>query len=189
MRIFICLLMCLSSFAQDQLQLKGKVDQIIVRHPAPFQGPIRPGGLLPKGMVSLEIIVNSKRPHEYRVVRIPQTQPLVFVEMDYMPSRPKMKNPAGLVIRPGRGQTLMGLSGDSAEPSSRPSHVVHDLPAMPGYILMGVGVASFITGGIIHFGNFDDTDLAAGKTRSINWSLISGATFLTLGGGWIAFTW
>jgi hypothetical protein len=169
------------------LQVKGKVEKITVRHPAPFQGPIKPGGLLPKGMVSLEIIVSKKRAPEYRVVSIPQTQPLVFYETDYMPSRPQMKNPAGLVFKPEAHQ--QGFTRAQAQSSSNSSHVVRDLPTTPGYVMLSLGLASFIAGSVIHFGDFDDKDIAAGKSRSVTWSMISGTTLTTLGGGWIAFTW
>ena len=168
------------------LQVKGEVEQIIVRHPVPFQGPIKPGGLLPKGMVSLEVIVNKKRAPEYRVVSIPQTQPLIFMATDYMPSRPRMKNPAGLVLRPEGQSVGFGDASDQRGPSS---NSMRDVPTTPGYVMIGIGLAAFIAGGVIHFGDFTDAEIAAGKSRSVAWSMISGATLVTLGGGWVAFTW
>ena len=94
-----------SSVCESQVQqltapllIVGEAYSINVIHPDYFKGPIKNGNLLPKGLVSIEFQKKANSPVEKQLIKIPMTSPLDFSEKNYMPPRPLLQNPIGLVL-------------------------------------------------------------------------------------------
>ena len=150
----------------------GEAYSINVIHPEYFKGPVKNGHLLPKGLVSIEYQKKANSPIERQLIRIPMVNPLDFTEKNYMPPRPLLQNPVGLV-----------LDQDGEKSSSYKT--ASTIPRLPGYILAGVGLIGLSTGAILQLSGVPNP---MGKQGQDLIYLTSGIS-LGLGTGWLIWAW
>ncbi len=153
-------------------QMIGEVQHIRVLHPLYFKGPLKNGQLLPKGLVSLEFQKKANGPIEKQLINIPLANPLDFTEKDYMPPRPLLDNPVGLVL------DQQGVKTKSYQSKT-------NVPKIPGYLLAGVGLIGLSTGAILHLSGVPNP---MGKQGQDLIYLSSGIS-LGLGSAWLIWAW
>jgi hypothetical protein len=157
------------------LRVVGEAYQINVVHPIFFRGPARDGQLLPKGLVSVEIKKKPNSASEQRLIRLPMENPLDFTERDYMPARPLLDDPTGLVIRPQLG-----------DPTYEKFHAQNrKIPKIPGYIFASIGIISLMTPIIMEVSDFDNKM----GDQGVRLLYLSGGISAGLGTGWLVWAW
>ena len=168
-----------SSVCESQVQqltapllIVGEAYSINVIHPDYFKGPIKNGNLLPKGLVSIEFQKKANSPVEKQLIKIPMATPLDFSEKNYMPPRPLLRNPIGLVL-------------DQQGAKSQSYKTKTNIPHLPGYILAGVGLIGLSTGAILQISGVPNP---MGKQGQDLIYLTSGIS-LGLGTGWLIWAW
>lgn len=167
------------------LQVRGPFQRLFVSHPEAFRGDVVPGAWLPKGRVVLQVTLKQGDSKQY-MLNLPQERPLELEtpSLTVQPPRLSQRNTAGLILRPEGSDLVMNKTKSNG--GSQSKRTIHQVPVVPGYIMAGAGVATLIASSLIYF---DVIDPEAGRDRTLNWTLISGASLVVVGGGWIAFTW
>ena len=167
------------------LKVRGPVESIIVKRPEAFSGRLASSGLLPRGMVSLEVMVRGKLKPEYRVVSIPQSVPLDFTTYNYMPPQPRIKNPSQLILYPSQGRATRAMI-DYSQLQEVQSHSARKPPRTLGYIFTGIGLAALGAGAII---SASDIIVPLGREEGMKWILVGGGAFILIGSSWLVYTW